>query len=349
MSNSVTMSDPSLHRGAELPAEPTSIRWEQRALVAAIVAGLATWYLIRLARVMPNYGTDFDPIRYGAKLWLRGEDPYATIGPGLAHWWNYRLRYPPTALLLALPFSAIPILIARAIFVSLTSGALAFFLSKRSYWPLFVFASASWWAAVGLGQWSPAMFAATLAPALGIVLAAKPNLGLVALAGMRDRRSLIIAATGAAVVFIVMLALEPRWFTQWRAIVRNTPDVRPLALSWIGSPLLLAAFKWRRPEARMLLAFAIVPLNPALYEGVLLFMIPRTALQGASLAVASWLVEPLAALWMPKALSVVPYDVSARIVGQAMLVCMCLPALVMVLRRPNVAKACESVAEVSNS
>jgi hypothetical protein len=304
-----------------------------RLLAAFVVALVAAAYSVRLARVMPYYGTDFDPVRAAARLVIHHQDPYELIGPGRAIFWNYRVRYPMPAILLAIPFVIVPIVVARAVFVATTSGLLAFLITRHGWFRLFVFASASWWFAVGVAQWSPMMLAAMLAPALGFAVAAKPNLGLVVIAASRDQRSLLLAILGAGALVILSFLAMPSWFIEWRQIARDTPDVSPLIALTGGPLLLLAILKWRRPEARLLLAFALVPMNPGLYEGVLLFAIPRSMLQAALLATTSWFVDPLVAMQVPAGAW---YVESTRATGRAMLLCMYLPALVMLLRRPNV-------------
>jgi hypothetical protein len=259
-----------------------------------------------------------------------GKNPYEMIGPTRTVFWNFRLLYPAPALVIAYPFTIMPLVPARALFVGLTSGALAFVLTRRSWSPLAVFTSASWWFAVGIAQWSPLMLAATMVPSLGFVIAAKPNIGLAVLASAPTRRAVIIASACALAATLLAFALWPRWLPSWLDAIGDTPHVRPIVTMPGGFLLLLAAVKWRRPEARLLLTLALVPMNPGLYEGVLLFAVPRSFVEGLVLALLSWCVDPL---------SVVPTGSSAveffGAIGRAMFLCMYLPALVMVLRRPN--------------
>lgn len=301
-----------------------------RTLIAGLVAVVAVAYVVRLAAIMPHYGTDFDPIRYAARLVLHGRNPYDVIGPGREVFWEYRLLYPMPAALIAMPLLLVPIVGARAMFVALTSGALAFVSTRRSWVPACVFLSASWWFAVGVAQWSPGLLAAASVPWLGFLIAAKPNIGLAIMATAQTRRALAILAGTALAITLLSFLIMPGWFGSWRDAVRETPHIRPLATAWQhGGPLLtLAALRWRHPGARMLLTLALVPMNPGLYEGVLLFWIPTTVIEGMILALGSWLVEPMST---SRFVTVAGFGAT----GQAMLVCMYLPALVMVLRRPN--------------
>jgi len=288
-------------------------RQVQRGIVAAIVAGLAAWYVVRLAAIMPNYGTDFDPIRYAAKLVLRGENPYPIIGPGREVPWQFPLLYPMPAVVLAIPFTAVSIVVARAVFVALSSGLLAFAVTRRAWWPLVVFFSASWVESAGVAQWSPWMLASWYIAALGFVVAAKPNIGLAVLAGGRGWKSAVI---GSVLLLAISFILLPRWPLDWLHEIRSQPHIRPLVFHWLGIPLLIAGLRWRDPRARLLLALALVPQNPALYEAVLLFAIPTTALHATLLALLSWGVD-----WV------------AGPMGRtnAILLCCYLPALAMLM------------------
>lgn len=310
-------------------SSPPSPRRAARAIVACAVACIAAAYVVRLAHVMPWYGTDLDPIRAGARIAIHGGDPYDLIGPGRAVPWNFRLLYPGPALVVALPLVALPIVAARAVFVFVLSAALAYGMTRRAWWPLFVFASASWWDAVGLAQWSPGLLAACSLPWLGFIVAAKPNVGLAVIAGARSRRDLIVMVAGILLLTAASFALAPHWLAGWSTAIRDAPHIRPLILEWrYGGPLLLlAALWWRDPRARLLFTLAIVPMNPALYEGVLLFAIPSRAIQAAILALASWFVTPLTAEWLRPGAA---YLEATRASAHAMLVLMFLPALISV-------------------
>jgi hypothetical protein len=272
--------------------------------------------VVRLATIMPQYGTDFDPIRYAAKLVLRGENPYALIGPGRTVDWQFPLLYPMPAVVLAIPFTVVSTVAARAIFVALSSGLLAFAITRRAWWPLVVFFSASWVESAGVAQWSPLLLSAWYLPAIGFVTAAKPNIGLSVLSSFRGWKPAIVGTIGLLSISFLLL---PRWPIDWLHEIRSQPHIRPLVFHWLGIPLLLAGLRLRDPRARLLLTLALVPQNPALYEGVLLFAIPTTPISATFLALASWGVDSLAG----------PFG---RV--NAVLVCCYLPALA-ILMVPN--------------
>jgi hypothetical protein len=148
----------------------------------------------------------------------------------------------------------------------------------------------------------------------------------------------------AGMVAITMLAVAvmPGWPGAWAGAIRGAQHVQPLAFLTGGWLVLLAAIKWRRPEARLLLALVLVPQTPAIYEGLVLFLIPQTARQALVLAMFSWFVEPTVSAMGPYA----NFSASARVTGYAMLVLMFLPALVLVVRLPN--SAAKLLAPVEN-
>jgi hypothetical protein len=115
------------------------------------------------------------------------------------------------------------------------------------------------------------------------------------------------------------------------ATVGGTPYFAPIRSAG-GAFALLAILRWRRPEARLVFALACVPQTPLLYETVPLFLVPYSITEGGVLWLGSW----LAALWLsmagPFATDFQRFSVSVDAIGW----CMYFPAVVMLLRRPNV-------------
>jgi hypothetical protein len=98
-----------------------------------------------------------------------------------------------------------------------------------------------------------------------------------------------------------------------------------------GFLLLLAALRWRRPEARLLLAVACVPHTPSLYDVLLLFFACHTLRETLTLAI---LTHALFWGWISFG-SGATFDAYALGLGQAAVFVVYLPVLVMILRRPN--------------
>jgi len=65
---------------------------------------------------------------------------------------------------------------------------------------------------------------------------------------------------------------------EWTRLIISRPG---------GALLLLALLRWRRPEARMLAALALVPHTTMVYEMLPLFLIPRTMRQMAALTLVT--------------------------------------------------------------
>ena len=95
--------------------------------------------------------------------------------------------------------------------------------------------------------------------------------------------------------------------------------------------LLLALTRYRRPDARLLLALACVPQNAMVYDALPLALLATTLRQSIALAFLS-----LGAAVIPFVLLDVvrDYDTQARLTALAMLALCYLPGLLLVLRRP---------------
>ena len=105
---------------------------------------------------------------------------------------------------------------------------------------------------MGLGQWAALTTAAGLLPWAGGLLALKPQNAVVWLAASLSRRMLVqVVAVGAA-LGAISLVLQPDWLVEWRHAVSVHWSIRPLVVRPLAWPLLLAALRWRRPEARLL-------------------------------------------------------------------------------------------------
>jgi hypothetical protein len=233
--------------------------------------------------------------------------------------------------LLGAPFLVVPILAARALFVGFSSALLAFLLTRTAWWPLLACASAPFWSAAFVAQWSLWLTSVAFAPWLGFLLAAKPNIGLAILAAADSRRAFTTMVVGMVILTAAAFVVMPHWFASWMGAVRGAGHVRPLLAFRGGWVFLLTALRWRLPQARLLLTMAILPQNPGPYEGLLLFLIPRTPREALVLVTLSWLVEPLASLAGPPS----DFAAFARATGYAMLLLMYLPAMVLVFRYPK--------------
>ena len=296
---------------------------QRLALVCTIVlfAGL---YVVRLRLPHPEQLSDLQQVLVGTRAWMAGENPYEAVRTWGA--WPYPLLYPFTAVITAAPLAILPTWLAEALFTGLGAGLLGWGLTRNAddAPKLLVFASAPFLHALVLNQWSPLLVGAALTPWLGFLLLCKPNIGLALFAALP---SIAAAATSAALAAL-SLFLWPHWMFEWRAALRNAPNaISPIALPG-GLLLLLAAFRWRRAEGRLLLALSIVPQTTLAYEALPLFLIPRTWTD-------AWIV------WGGTTLALVGHSLTGpyadqlawvRAGGLWLLYCAYLPCLVVVLR-----------------
>ena len=301
-----------------------------RILVAVAIAGYGIWWLF-LNRALGS--SDLDQVWYAATALRHGLNPYEVIGPtGTWFHWTWRFYYPMPAVLLAVPFSFLPLTVARYVFVGASSGLLAYGVTRRAWFPLMIFASGAYVNAALVAQWSPLFAAAILLPGLAVVFPAKPTLAAICAAPMStSRRTAIAVLLCWTVLAILSWVALPQWFASWRDAVRGAAHVRPLIALPGGFLLLAAALKWRRPEARLLIAYALVPHTTLLYEAVPALLFPDTWRQMLMLTIGS----------------IVAYGIESTVIhatdtptliarqGMVTLLCVYLPALALVLRRSN--------------
>ena len=311
------------------PAPPARLR-VGLAIAAAALSGFRAFLWIS----GEPRSRDFDQVWYAARTLLAGRNPYAEIGPGLPFDWPAPLYYPLTAAVAVIPLAGLARSLAAVLFAALASGLFVWAATRRSIAPFVVITSASAALAAETVQWSPLLAAAYGLPWLGILLCAKPTIGFAVWLARPSR----IAVIGAVVLTAIGLAFSPMWPMDWLTALRHTslareggtPYFAPIG-SFGGAFAALAILRWRRPEARLVLALACVPQTPLLYETVPLFLVPSSITEGGVLWLGSW----LAALWYSSAgpfpNSFEQYKLSAEAIGW----CMYFPAVVMLLRRPN--------------
>lgn len=304
------------------------------ALGVGLAAAAFAWFGAQ--RVTPNGDarSDFDHLWFAARVLWAGGDPYAAIGPhaGAAFRFQWPLYYPLTTVVAVLPLAALPLPVARAVFVGAPAALLAWYLARRSPWHPLGLLSYGVIDALGAAQWSVLTTAAALTPLAGGLLALKPQAALAwVLATLSPRLLRDVAIVGLSLL-AVSLWLEPEWIPRWLRTVSTATHVRPLIVRPLAWPLLLALTRWRRLEARVLLAVALVPITPAPYELVPLLVVPRSRVQMLALVLCTWVAYAVQ-------YQLVVHVAMARRVGvaqDALLALVFLPALALVLRRPNV-------------
>jgi hypothetical protein len=301
-----------------------------RVFVAAAIGAAAALVHYAKIQAVPSHPGDFGLAWFGARALLHGADPYVLIGPGLVYEWPWPLIYPLTAMVAAMPFTILPQIPATLAFVFLSSALLAYSVTRVRWYPLLMFLSAAFYIAAGAAQWSPLLTAGIGLPALALFFGAKPTVGF-ALAFASTARVRVFATAGLAVFIAVSLLLFPAWPVEWIRSLRTATQVAPPLLRLGGISILLAILRWKRADARLLLALACVPQTGSWYEILPLFLVASTAKELMILCMCSsagWLLQD----YIMTAGNETEFNAQ---VGALMVALAYLPALVMILRRPN--------------
>jgi hypothetical protein len=195
-------------------------------------------------------------------------------------------------------------------------------------------------------------------PALGFVFAAKPTSSFAAF----TLRPSWIAVAGSVALTVAVTFIWPGWIAFWRdAAVGAVPVFNPWhtstfavgtfpyyapvsRLGGLGYLLLLAGLRWRRPEARMLFVMALSPVTMVIYEPLLLYLIPEHMGESALLSLLSWPV------WMSPLVLGLPHSKAGILAqsGDVIVALQYLPALAMVLHRPNRGTVPKSVERIAS-
>ena len=300
---------------------PPSRGWRIRAsLLAALVAGV--FVVLLYARQRPDVISDWDPTFAGTEALLRGESPYAAIQ--VPPWPNW-LLYPLPALLFTIPFTILPLPLARGIFAAVGTAAFTYAVTRRGRWTLyFLLSGAMLWSWVDV-QWPPLLIAAALTPALSWLLAIKPTAGFALWAAYPSR-----TAVWAGLLFVGLSFLVwPGWVAEWLEAVSRTPHA-PHLFRPGGFLLLLGLLRWRRPEGRLLACLGLIPGTTALYETLPVALVCRNRTEAAAYASLTMMAHLLFHLG-PQG----PWPVGAEYQWWVLLLLVYLPALAVVLRRPN--------------
>ena len=271
--------------------------------------------------------SDFDQCWVAARALLHGHNPYDAIGPGRAFEWRFPFFYPLPAALIAMPFAWFSVSVTRALFISMSATLLAFAIIRRDYHRLLLFLSAGFCVSLLKSQWEPLLTAAALLPALSWVFVAKPTVGAALFVAFPSRTAVL----GGVALVAVSLVVMPAWPAHWIQMLHQETHMRTPLITPLGPLLLLALLRWRRPEARLLVALACVPQTLILYMTVPLFLIPGTLGESALLAALSWVAQATTFTMPHQPPHPSFYTDSAWVIVMFLYV----PCLIMVLRRRN--------------
>lgn len=302
------------------------------ALAAIVITALALAYTAYIGRKPATFTRDFDQFYAAARFLSQGRNPYALIGPGQEFPWPWSFFYPLPAALVVLPVAWMPLPIARLAFTGVTCLLFVYALGRvgGTRWRYATLASKPFEVALLTGQMSFLLASAYVLPVVAAFACVKPNIGAAVVAA-RDRRTMRWALAGGAILLAFSFAMQPYWVRDWLAAVHRDPFQRPAVFRSGGFLLLLAGLKWRRPEARLLLGLSLIPQTLGLYDALLLFFIPHQRTEYLALAILSHVA--VLVLWSDHSITNVDAFVVAT--GNAVVHWLFLPALAMVLVRPN--------------
>jgi hypothetical protein len=244
---------------------------------------------------------------------------------------DFPFFYPLTASVVVLPLAWLPELPATFVFVWVSTALLAYAVTRDGWYRLPMFLSSAFVIAARRGQWSPLLSAAYCLPWLAWVLPAKPNIGLAVFSSLSSERMVRIAVFGGSLLLLVSLALLPSWPQEWLAKLPEARHTAAPVMQRGGFLVLLALLRWRRPEARMLVALACIPHSMYWYDVLPLMLIPATFRESLVLALVSTSGLIVEGFFLDQSNLVTLYrDFNTLIVAVAYL-----PATIMILRRPN--------------
>jgi hypothetical protein len=233
------------------------------------------------------------------------------------------------------PFSEIT---ALTVFALMSGLALAWSLSAHGYPSLLLLLTPSVTAACVAVQWAPLLAGAFAFAPLSMLLVAKPTIGAALFAAKPTKWGFL----GGLVLIAAAFLVQPGWVNDWRTALhqgaslvegRAIPYVPPVMLP-AGVLLLTPLARWRRPEARLLVTLACVPQVQLPYDAVLLLLIPRGWGECAVMMFCASLVPMVTNILAPTDI-VTSHAGYTWASGRVILALMYLPALAMVLRRPN--------------
>lgn len=260
---------------------------QNRRLIFATALALICAVSVYLTQRSPNSATDFDQIWLATREMLSGNNPYQLIGPGLKHELEYLLPYPATAFVAAIPVAGLSREVASSVFVALSVFLLAYGSSRDSWHRVPMFASFAFFDSVFGAQWTIILAAAWFLPWLSALTIVKPQSGLPIVAGSRSRVAILSAFGGGAFLLAVSLYYLPSWPRDWTQSIRAASHIRSPLVSGMGPLFFALLLRWRRPEAWLVLATAILPQTFMWYSALVLLLVASTYREAVFLSLVS--------------------------------------------------------------
>ncbi|HSQ04809.1 MAG TPA: hypothetical protein VLN59_12280 [Burkholderiales bacterium] len=265
--------------GVELDRPPL----RTRVLIAALFAGVAGAITWRSQYVVHALGGDYLMLWRAAHIVLDGGDPYRLM------WWmklpalHTPFNYPLPGVGMGLPFVWLRPQNAAIAFVTCSAGLLGFALTRDSFARVPILLSIPFIFAAQLSQTSLLILALGLVPAAAGLTVMKPNIGLALFSWRPHNRTVVVGG----ILLLGTVIISPSWPAEWIVLVRTSPTHHaPIATG--GIVALVALLRWRRPEARLLVAMALIPHGLYFYDELPLWLVAATRREAVILTVMSW-------------------------------------------------------------
>jgi hypothetical protein len=234
------------------------LRW--RIAISALIGVATGLFCSFLMHRLSLRARDFTWAIYLAQKLLGHQNPYDT---------PYE-QYPLTAGLIALPFVRLAPEMAAGLFYGVSSGLLAFGLTRGGYHRLLVFLAYPYWIGLFAVQWSPVIAASAFFPLLAFVTMAKPQVGIPVFVTYLNRWGLGVCGVLGVVSLIVM----PKWPYLWLGQMSHYQHFFAI-LTLPGPLILLALLRYRKRDAWLLLLTSFMP-QRWFFDVFVLWLIPKS-------------------------------------------------------------------------
>ncbi len=237
----------------------TAAAWYRPAMVAASLAFLMLLAIdlaavaARWGEVSDGVGTDFFLYREATRRWLAGGPFYAEFqlaGPYIP-WGRPSILYPPTSLLLFIPFTVLPAIMRWAVPIGIVVAVIAYHRPRPVAWP--VLAMCLWFPTTAevVIRGEPGPLGGRrggarhrLAFTAGVLVLLKPTLVPFALVGCRHRSWWV----GLGVLALVSVPFAAMWL-DYVTVVQNARDPNGLMYSLNQVPtVMIPVVAWAREQ-----------------------------------------------------------------------------------------------------
>jgi hypothetical protein len=296
-------------------------------VAALAIASFAALLLVADHLKLPNGHSDFSVLWTAGKVLLAGGNPYHAIGPATGY--DYELHHPLTSVVGFLPLTLLPEKIADVTFVFGATFLFAFVALRDDWDHIWLFLSSAFVGCARSGQLAIFIATAYYLPMAAVILPLKPSIGASLLL---SRKAIIYAFSSGVVLLAISLWLLPDWIPEWYRTTGHSWEYTAPIRRTGGFVLALSLLRWRTKEGKFLFILSLIPQVSSWYEAVLPMLVGRTKREYQVLSMTSscgYLLLILLVLGVPER------QVPTFQIGRLMVAYCYLPALIVILRRPN--------------